>query len=331
MNEIDLLRRLRDTPAPSPATLAPSRARLLAHASGERGTARRRRTPLVLAVAAATVLVASLGLVLTNPFATPPAGAAGLLRRAAQHADGGPVPGPGRYLAVETHEDSLGYVEAGGRIVGAYRVASVSTTYVPHDRDGTWIRRSWSREPREFYGGAEVRRAAARDFASSAHADDPSVERARSGAFSHELGGGDGGLGPHDIATLPRDPRELLDRLERSGSVGSTRARAAMEGASTLLRSGLVPLDLRRSLFNALALVPDVRVVDHTVTLGGRTGTAIGVPVDDGVWSVVIDPATGDYLGDLETQASRVGAVPAGTVTYRTSVSLRVVDAPPTS
>ncbi|MEV7430097.1 CU044_5270 family protein [Nocardioides sp. NPDC092400] len=315
MDEIDLLSRVRDDVAtPDPATLAPARARLLSRAAGR--PAARRRTPLLLAGAAGVALALAVGLVATNPVGTSPATAAELLQRAAERAADAPAPGPGQYLAVETREESLGYVQRGREVVGAYRTSGVTTTYVPHDRRGTWVRRYWSEQPEEVYGGAAVRRAADRDYAVSAHADDPGVEEGVAGEFGNgELGGGVTPVSVSDIPTLTRDAEELLDYLEDGGGVGADPGAAAVGSAALLLRSGLVPLDLRRALYEALALVPGVRVVDDTVTLDGRTGTAIGV--HDGAYatSVVVDPGTGEYLGEVQTQLRATGAVPAGTVT----------------
>ncbi len=330
MDEIDLLRRVRaDVATPSTTALAPARAKLLARTAG--GSPRRRRTPLLLAGAAALVLAVAAGLVVTNPFATAPASAAAdLLHHAADRAAdrAATAPGPGQYLAVETHEESLGYVnDDAQRIVGGYQTRTTSVTYVPHERDDVWVRRYWSQRPGEVYGGAAVRRAAARDYAVSAHADAPGVEEGPGGRFGNgELGGGSAGITVADLDTLPRDPARLLERLVDAGSVGADEGRAAIEGASTLLRTGLAPLDLRRSLFWALALVPGVEIVDDTVAMSGRSGTAIGVRVDGYGWSVVIDPDSGDFLGELQTQLRPMGAVPAGTAAYRTTLSLTVVD-----
>ncbi|WP_127479608.1 CU044_5270 family protein [Nocardioides pantholopis] len=331
MTDLDLLRRVRqDVTEPTAATLAPARATLLARATGGRPRPRRTRAALVAAAVVAAVAVTSL-VVLTNPVTTPPAAAAQLLHRAADRAGDGPAPGPGQYLAVETRQDTLGYVQDDrandGSVIGAYRSASVSTTYVPRDRDGTWVRRYWAEEPTEFYGGAAVRRAAARDFATQAQAGDPGLERADGGRFGNgELGGGSGGLEAADIETLPRDPRRLLARLQDAGGVGDSPQWAAIQSASTLLRTGLVPVGLRRALYQALALLPEVQILDDTLTMSGRRGTAVGVQVDGYTWSIVLDPDSGDFLGEVQTQLEATGAVPAGTVAYRTAVSVSVVE-----
>jgi RNA polymerase sigma-70 factor (ECF subfamily) len=43
-----------------------------------------------------------------------------------------------------------------------------------------------------------------------------------------------------------------------------------------LLRTGLVPADLRASLYKAAALIPGVTITDTQATLDGRTGIATG-------------------------------------------------------
>ena len=63
----------------------------------------------------------------------------------------------------------------GGRVVGAYVVRPVQTTWVSHDRADAWVSRSFSLPPRTFYGGEGVRRAADRDYAESATPAHPNL------------------------------------------------------------------------------------------------------------------------------------------------------------
>jgi hypothetical protein len=336
MDELTVLRRAReDVQAVEPQALADARRRLMVVATAKPRRSRPRTLLLVPATAAACLLVAlTVGL---WPGGQQTATAAEVLRAAstASSRTADPVTGPGQYLEVTTREKSLGYVtgEAGGGVVGAYVVRPVQTVWVPHDRATAWVSRSYSLAPGNVYGDEAVRRAAARDFAESATAQHPVLERAAGGAFGNgELGGGeDTSIGVDDLASLPRDGRALLDRLSNAPGVPEPRGDKVMSQVATLLRSGLVPHDLRAAMYDALALLPGVVITDDQASLDGRTGTAIGVRSSTGyeLDEVIIDPETGDYLGQRQTQLVREGAVPAGTVMDSTSVSVRVVDQAP--
>ena len=349
MDEIALLRRVRaDVPAPSPAALADARHRLdLAAAratDGPRASAHpsRRRGRIGIAATAAVAAVGAGVLVLGPwPGAQQPATAAEVLRDASSVSRRVPdtVTRPGQFVRVQTREVSLGYVtgdstgeagEGGDGVLGAYVTRLVQTTWVPHERGDTWVREAYSTRPDSFYGGPVVRRAAARDFAVSATADDPVTERAAGGLFGNgELGGGPSPGSPDQLDGLPRDPSALLARLADGPGGSSSRSEEVMSQVSAFLRTGVVPHDLRAAMYDALALLPDVVVTDDQAALDGRRGTAIGVRIGDVLHEVVIDPESGEYLGQRDTQLDREGAVPAGTVVDSTAVRVSVVDAAP--
>jgi hypothetical protein len=135
-----------------------------------------------------------------------------------------------------------------------------------------------------------------------------------------------------DIPTLPRDPQALLDWFDRyNNGGGASRAEENWENMVELLRSG-IPADLRASLYKALALLPGVSVGDRTATLDGRTGVAIGRTE----WlrggdrkEIVVDPSTGQLIGEREISLLPVSGFTAGEVIGSTSVTTTVVNSAP--
>ncbi len=352
MDEMTLLRQTRDAVAPVDAgVLAEARARLMVRAASDhrpRRTTRVALTGAAGAAAAGAVVVAGVGL---WPGSTPPASAADLLHQAAGAAGEDVEPGPGQYLAVETHEVAMEYVDGGkGRgadVVGGILHRTVNVDYVPHDRADRWVARSWSEPPSAVFapharipagfGAPTVATYAKKDYAEADHADDPRVDRALAGAFGNGELGGDGPQPDRSrstIATLSRDPHTLLQHLRdlamaAPGASVAGRDEDVLGQIAGLLRTGEVPGDLRSAMYDALALVPGIVITEHQTTLDGRTGTAIGVRSRGDLDSVVIDPETGDYLGERQLQTVDVGPVPAGTVIDQTSVRVSVVDRVP--
>ena len=338
MDEIALLRRAREDVAPPEDEVVAAARRRLIVATSRPG--RRHVTRPRVAVAAATASLVGLGAALTLwPGGPEPAGAGTALREASTASEQAhdPVAGRGQFLQVETRERAMAYVTGDGAtssVIGGYLSPGVSTTWVPHDRRDTWVRQSYSGPAERYFGGVVVRRAAARDLAESATRSAPVTMRARGGSCDNgELGGGEERfIGTEDLGQLSRDPGQLLDQLSRTQRpAGTSRSTEVMSQVSTLLRSGLVPHDLRAAMYGALALLPGVRITADQASLDGRTGTAIGITSTSGseLDEVIIDTDSGDYLGERQTQLVREGAVPAGTVVDATSVRVRVVDDAP--
>jgi hypothetical protein len=94
-----------------------------------------------------------------------------------------------------------------------------------------------------------------------------------------------------------------------------------------LLRSGLVPADLRAALYRALALLPGLEITEDVANLAGKHGTAFGIDGDIERQDLIIDPATGEFIGERTVALAGGPLYPAGTVTNFSSVSTTVVDA----
>lgn len=306
--------------------------------NSERGQRRRewRRSRPALLIGAALVVAGGLvvtGVGVTHWSAPEPAAAATLHEAAAAAAaDRAPI---GAYTKVVESELSMIYATSDGEHYDeGYLEPTTTTTWVPADVSGTWVREVRSGEPTRFYGGAAARRAAADDRAVGADGSGPMLERGAGGNFTvGELGGEQSGvLGAAHIAGLPRDPDALVRRIEAAPrGAGATDELHVFDTISGLLRTGLVPADLRATMYEALATLPDVVVTEEQASLDGRTGTAIGLPA----WSatqqrdVIIDPAEGTYLGERSIQTRRTGSIPAGTVIDSVAVHVTPVNNQP--
>jgi hypothetical protein len=132
---------------------------------------------------------------------------------------------------------------------------------------------------------------------------------------------------PELLASLPREPSQLNDRLR--DDPGRTHVRhlgpnlTLFQNVAVLLAQGTLPADLRVALLRVLAMTPGLEVTEQVATLNGVKGTAFGVT--EGGWrqEVVIDPATGEYVGERLTlmagyQGPPVLEVVPGASTQRT-------------
>ncbi|MEU4745764.1 hypothetical protein AB0G02_35610 [Actinosynnema sp. NPDC023658] len=99
-----------------------------------------------------------------------------------------------------------------------------------------------------------------------------------------------------------------------------------LDTASAALSSGLVVKDVRANIFKALTRLPGLEVTERQADLGGRVGIALGV--DDGTHrrDLIIDPGTGQVIGERDVVTRDLGDVKAGTVLSFTSVTTGVVD-----
>jgi RNA polymerase sigma-70 factor (ECF subfamily) len=273
--------------------------------------------------------------------------AAMVLHRAADAAVDAAPPAlaSGQYLEVTVTDSSLGFVAAPGTDdyrspdTSAYVLSSVTTTWIPSDRSGRWVREQYVAQPTQVYGATAADQAAARaageqDYASEPHQGDAdSITTAKGGSFAHELGGDSAGeITAADLPSLPRDPQKLLDRLAKVPDAGADRSHRVMSAVTELLSTGLVPADLQAAMYNALALLPDLVVTHGQVALDGRSGTALGLKAtsDDYSTEIIVDDTTGTYIGHRELQGTAVGGVPAGTVASSSSVRISVTsEAPP--
>jgi hypothetical protein len=125
------------------------------------------------------------------------------------------------------------------------------------------------------------------------------------------------------MASLPREPEELYDRL--AADVGDRGEVHMLTYVADILRSGLVPADLRAALYRVLAQVPGLEITEQVANLDGAKGTAYGISENGTRHEVIIDPATGQFIGERQITEKGFAGIPAGTVIGYTSVTTAVV------
>ena len=285
-----------------------------------------------LAIIGSGVLTAGVAVVVALGAAQPPAGgpeqsASSVLEKAAAAVRDEPVVQPGQYLVVRTRADYLAISSLGGDEYTAYVAPEIEETFHPYRHDEPTVRRTTYLRPTVFYGaGAEEQ--AARDWAGQK--DKVVVKRGPQPPVP-ELGGGTAPP-PLDPGTLPLEPAELLAFLRSHLlAVSMPPDENAFRQALELLKPGDAPPPVRTALYQALALIPAVTITGRTSVLGGAEGTTLALTTDAGAGrqEIVIDPVSGQYLGERAITVHGFGAIPAGTVMESTSVTLSVVDQAP--
>jgi hypothetical protein len=286
--------------------------------------ARRRWPRLAASAAAVAAITVGVLVVQTGGENAPSAEAATALNTAADNITAtDPVLSPGQYRYIAGHEWTMDTAVTGGKAYSAL-VEHLKERWVPADWHAEWLERgsvtgnlTWLQGTAEEAGTAGVR-----------IGEYPSYEqRVRCGDFGAEGEpcSGDGswqGPTPEFLAGLPRDPAVLYERL-RTDSGGGPQV---VTYTADVLRSGLVPADLRAALYRALAMVPDLEITADVANLDGRRGTAFGIESGPERQDVIVDPATGEFIGERRVATEGWPGIPPGTVTGYTSVTTTVVD-----
>ena len=129
------------------------------------------------------------------------------------------------------------------------------------------------------------------------------------------------------LAGLPRDPDQLLQRLRADAPAVGSRSTSvkSYSFAADSLRTGRVPADLRRSLYQAVARLPGVVITLDMHDLHDKSGVALGM--DDGVHRhhLIIDPLTGAVLGERSVTITDTAWLPRDIVTTNTAARSAVV------
>lgn len=114
---------------------------------------------------------------------------------------------------------------------------------------------------------------------------------------------------PAFLASLPRDPTALKARLYAdSAGRGSGPDAEAFVYAADLLRSGLVPADLRSSLFEVMAMIPGISLVEARV-IDGRVVVVLTVRSLFGqTQRLIVDPEGGQVVGEGENYGNALTA-----------------------
>jgi hypothetical protein len=158
------------------------------------------------------------------------------------------------------------------------------------------------------------------------------------------------GVNYPDLPSLPTDPDKLLKAIydyqrEYYGLGGAEAWPATFTMIAEMLGNLLAPPDLQAALFQAMAKIPGVTVVQDTVDAAGRRGMALALVDDQVRFEVILEKGTYRYLGLASIVASdhdekvccftgkhKVIKLPMrkGQVLYRTArLTLALVDGPP--
>jgi hypothetical protein len=330
MNELIELTRFRESVAedPDPDALARARNRLVKRLR-KRPTGIHVLTPRRLAIATAVVVAAVGGVVVDalmigdEPLGAS-AEAADLLHQAADQAIGAADPevGPDEYLRVTT-------LAVYGQGYGADAVQTLETRelFVPGDPAREWVLRAAPMAPYRPEDAEVAERLGLLD-----PLDDGFTERARDGAFFGQPAWPSwSSPTPEFLADLTRDPEELLAQIyEDADDGGPSRDGEALVLIADILRSGIVPGDLRAALFRAAALIPGVELVDRQANLNGEVGVAVGryEPNNGERQEIIFDPETGMVIGERDVRVDPGHPLfPAGSLVSWTAVTTDVVPA----
>ncbi|WP_367134651.1 CU044_5270 family protein [Saccharothrix sp. HUAS TT1] len=357
MRELDdALDRLHHDARTADAPLDAVRARVLAAAAADAPRRHRRSWWLVpVAVAAAAALIAGVVAVDDRAEEQPQAAvgtsdapapdvellsAREYLTRAADAITAVDQPlAPGQYRYIAAHEwNSRGVAVAppadqpDAATTGyTYLVESRTETWIPQDVTQEWLNRRTPLEGAKWLGGTVPQ--------SEAPLPEPDVtaegeRRGRCGDFfpnsqpKKVCGDPEDWDNPDFYAQLPRDPQALLQWLrDRTAHRGGTPG-VVFHWALQLLHTGLVPADLRASLYRALALLDGVAVVDGAANLDGRVGVAVTIEDEHERRDLIVDPATGDFIGERTVTGPRPHEpyIEPGTVTGYSAITTKVVD-----
>lgn len=306
----------------------------------------RRRWPRIAVAAAAVALLVGTVLTVRGTRSTDPTGStddidpvarAAAVKRlnvAADNIKSTDEPlRPGQYRYIATHAWWMSQGDLDGKMI-AYLAENLLETWVPAKETDDWL---WRREvtgKRTWVAGTEEEARAA-GLQPDVPAWPEGEWRAPCGDWFAEEEGREPcrekgtWQGPNEafMASLPRDPAALYQRL-RADTAGPRKSSdlAMLAYTVDILRTGLVPADLRAALYRSLAKVPGVVITEDVANLDGRRGTAFGVGEHGLRNDVIIDPATGLFIGERKVIEEERDGIPAGTVTEFTAVDTVVVD-----
>ena len=362
MNEIDLLKRVRDdVPPPTPIALARARQRLLTQPPVRRRATSRRRV-LVAGVLAATLAAGFLvNDVVTRDGGTATPGAIAdasiFLATAAKHTSANPdapIP-PGQYRQITQRSQGTWNFGPGNKFHGT--TLDVTDWWVTADQNPPYTVISVLNAKKTFSSEA------ARKLWNKTDPLNVNPETLKSreacgvgmegGSIAVRRKGGKNICTPSllnpsgdYLARLPRDPDALLAALRKQNpmlrfphldpKVANARL---FDSMITILASGIAPADLRAALYEAARQIPGIQLQADAVNLDGKSGRAISLVEQFGIRKeLIIDSQTGLFLGLREVAtitAPRNGdgdpmPMKRGDIVSWTSVSTRIVPTRPT-
>lgn len=317
---------LRPVPGPGETTHGPS----TAGARSTRGRPRHRRW---IAVAATIAALVAGGVVLETTSIggnRPSSALAAELNAAADRvvAVDRPVR-PGQYRLIRTYTWEGGSTTTDDGRNLAWKEEHLYQTWVPADWTKTWMQRIVYTGRRTWVSGTD---ADAKKLGLSYIPRGVDVTRARCGGFGTDAATACRRTGhwsdptPAWLAGLPRDPWKLYQRLRADSARNQWGDAQLFMTASDALRTGLLPADLRAALYRALAYIPGLKITDRAANLEGRVGVAYGMDLDAVRKEVVIDPRTGQFIGERTVGLPGNDRLKPGQAVPDTAVSTTVVN-----
>jgi hypothetical protein len=270
---------------------------------------RKRRMAYSLVAAAAVIALVTTGFLVTASGPGGSAEAKAELNASAEHINvKDPVVPPGKYTYRVDHSWQEAWYDNGGKQLRVLQ-EFVSETWIPANRADEWIQRSSYTGRHQWVTGSEQEAAA---LGIKVEQPDPKVVKANCGDFAGSHGGCDfqgswGDPTPAWIAGLPTDPKALYERLKedaphnlRTDYLAGAFGRGDNElvvYARDALRSGLLPAAIRADLYRALGYIDNLEISGRAVNLDGKSGVAYSTDSGKVREEIIIDPATGEYIG----------------------------------
>jgi hypothetical protein len=291
----------------------------------------RRLVRLVASAAAVVGLAAGVMAIQSGGEQAPVASAAVALNEAADNITATDPPvGPGQYLYTATHSWYRQGATEDGRFTSIMLVGYLQETWVPKDETHEWLHRTGPTGHNDWVLGGPADpgyvdvmppEASVQEFRAPC-GDYSAADENREPCSRDDLGWET--LTREFLDGLPRDPAALLERLRTEG-IGPSPIDVVRTAAGAL-GTGRVPADLRAALYRSLALMPELEITEELANLNGRVGKALGVTDDVERQDLIIDTATGQFIGErmVATQDGRNG--PPGTVISYTAVTTSVAD-----
>ncbi|WP_410621113.1 CU044_5270 family protein [Amycolatopsis sp. cmx-8-4] len=133
---------------------------------------------------------------------------------------------------------------------------------------------------------------------------------------------------PAFYATLPHDPAQLYKKLQDLTKGRGSTPTAMFHFGTEILRSGMMPAQLRAEWYRALAKIPGMKVLAAEANLDGRTGVALGLDDRHELRQLIIDPVTGQFIGERTIAGTQPDDpwIKPGTETGASAITTAVAD-----
>lgn len=250
---------------------------------------------------------------------------------------------PGQYLKIEEVQEFLEYsiedaatgelIPAGNRenAEAAFVTQRTTNLYVPADRDDEWVwdlRGEWS-TPEAWGDRADE---AIETWRSQDKGDTPELWRLPGGRDPENEENPDATIDNRaEYEQMPRDPEALLDWYRERPTAPDENTDVWIAWTiSSALATNLAPVDLRSAMFDALALIDGVEVIDTK----GTTST-FTISQESGQWTrtttFTVDTEQALVTSVLDSSLPASGSiVPPEVPDEKRSVTVQVVDDSPT-